>query len=71
MDKKQYIRINKYLSETGFCSRRKADQLILEGKIFINNKQAELGTKITTADKIEVEGKIIKPNQNKTMFLNY
>ena len=67
MDKKQYIRINKYLSETGFCSRRKADQLILEGKIFINNKQAELGTKISIVDKIEVEGKIIKPNQNKTM----
>ena len=67
MDKKQHTRINKYLSEIGFCSRRKADQLILEGKIFINNKQAQLGTKITTADKIEVEGKIIKPNQNKTM----
>ena len=38
-------RINKYLSEVGYCSRREADRLILEGKVTINGKIPEIGTK--------------------------
>ena len=38
-------RINKYLSEVGYCSRREADKLILEGKVTINGKIPEIGTK--------------------------
>jgi 23S rRNA pseudouridine2604 synthase len=40
------IRINKYLSEMGFCSRRAADQLIEEGRVTINGKVPEMGTRV-------------------------
>ena len=53
------IRINKYLSEIGFCSRREADNLISNGRIIINNIQAELGQKINFNDKIFIDGEII------------
>ena len=53
------IRINKYLSEVGYCSRRGADKLIEEGKVTINNKIAEIGAKIDEADYVEVEGQRI------------
>ena len=53
------IRINKYLSEVGYCSRRVADRLIEEGKVTINGKIPELGTKLEEGDSLEVEGKKI------------
>jgi 23S rRNA pseudouridine2604 synthase len=62
------IRINKYLSEIGFCSRREADNLISNGRIIINNIQAELGQKINFNDKIFIDGKIINPNKNKKLI---
>ena len=40
-------RINKYLSEVGFCSRREADKLLEQGRITINGKKPELGTKVS------------------------
>ena len=43
-------RINKYLSEVGYCSRREADRLILEGKVTINGKIPEIGTKVEDSD---------------------
>ena len=49
-------RINKYLSEVGYCSRRAADKLIEEGKVTINGKVPEIGTKVDESDYIEVEG---------------
>ena len=45
-------RINKYLSEVGFCSRREADRLLEQGRITINGKKPELGTKVSDADEI-------------------
>ncbi|MEF1192017.1 S4 domain-containing protein, partial [Vibrio parahaemolyticus] len=39
-------RLNKFISETGFCSRRAADKLIEEGRVTINGKQPEMGTKV-------------------------
>ncbi len=48
------IRINKFLSEVGFCSRRVADRLIEEGKVTINGKIPELGAKIEESDQVEV-----------------
>lgn len=45
-------RINKYLSEIGFCSRREADKLLEQGRITINGKKPELGTKVSDADEI-------------------
>ena len=49
-------RINKYLSEVGFCSRRAADRLIEEGKVTINGKVSEIGAKVDAGDYVEVEG---------------
>ena len=51
------IRINKYLSEVGYCSRRVADRLIEEGKVTINGKNSEIGAKVEEGDLIEVKGK--------------
>lgn len=52
-------RLNKAISETGYCSRRAADRLIEEGKVKINGEVAELGTKVSDRDEISVEGKVI------------
>ncbi len=52
-------RLNKAISETGFCSRRAADKLIEEGKVKVNGEVAGLGVKVTSQDKISIEGKIV------------
>ena len=46
-----FTRINKYLSEVGYCSRRVADRLIKEGKVTINGKILEMGAKVEEGDK--------------------
>ena len=53
------LRINKYLSEVGFCSRRKADEYISQGRVFINGKLAELGSKVNSDDEIKVDGETL------------
>ena len=53
-------RINKYISEAGYCSRRGADRLIEEGKVTVNGKIPEIGTKVEEGDYVEVEGEIIE-----------
>ena len=55
-------RINKYLSEAGFCSRREADKLIDEGRITVNGKVPEKGQKVTEEDLVRVDDKIILKN---------
>ena len=52
-------RINKFLSETGFCSRREADRLIEQGRVTINGIVPEMGTKVIPSDEVKVDGKII------------
>ena len=52
-------RLNKAISETGFCSRREADRMIEAGKVKVNGTLAGLGVQVTRTDKIEVEGKLI------------
>ena len=65
-------RINKYLSEAGFCSRRKADRLIEEGKVTINGKIPEIGTKVKNGDQVEVEGqRIDKSTKQKKIYLAF
>lgn len=54
------VRINKYIADSGICSRRAADKLIEEGKVFVNGKAAESGQKVTRADEVIVDGKAIK-----------
>lgn len=58
------IRINKYLSEVGYCSRRAADKLLEESRITVNGKTPELGTKVSAQDDIRVDGvSISKPKE--------
>jgi 23S rRNA pseudouridine2604 synthase len=63
MDNSQLTRINKYLSEAGFCSRRAADKLIEEGRVRINDKVAEIGSKVAPGDVVKVNGKAIANDQ--------
>ena len=53
-------RINKYLSEAGYCSRRVADRLIEEGEVTINGEIPEIGTKVVEGDLVEVKGQRIE-----------
>ncbi len=54
------LRLNKAISETGFCSRREADKYIEKGLVEVNGKKAELGTRVSEKDSITVNGKLIK-----------
>ena len=56
------MRLNKFIAESGFCSRRKADELILEGRVSVNKQEAVLGMDITDADTVRVDGERIKIN---------
>jgi 23S rRNA pseudouridine2604 synthase len=57
-------RINKFLSEVGYCSRREADKLIEQGRVTINGLVPEMGTKVKTGDEVRVNGKLIEvPNE--------
>ena len=65
-------RINKYLSEVGYCSRRVADRLIEEGRVTINGKIPKMGTKVEEGDQVEVEGKRIeKLTKEKNIYLAF
>ena len=68
MDKK---RINKYLSEVGFCSRRKADDYISDGRVYINGKAALLGSKVNIEDEITVDGEIIQYREKKKVYIAF
>lgn len=68
MDKK---RINKYLSEVGFCSRRKADDYISDGRVYINGKPALLGSKVNKEDEISVDGEIIQYKDKKKVYIAF
>ena len=69
MESKKLIRINKYLSEIGFCSRRNAEELIKQKRVTINGELAKLGQKISEKDVILVNGKTIKRNYEKKYYL--
>jgi 23S rRNA pseudouridine2604 synthase len=64
-------RINKFLSESGFCSRREADKLLEEGRITINGIVPEMGTKVTIDDEIRVDGKLIREKREKPVYLAF
>ena len=60
-------RINKFLSEIGFCSRRAADKLIEQGRVKINGEVPEMGTKISAEDEVSVNGKVVHRAKKKKM----
>ena len=64
-------RINKFLSESGYCSRREADKLLEQGRITINGIVPELGTKVSSEDEIRVDGKLIRQSHEKPIYLAF
>ena len=64
-------RINKYLSEVGYCSRRVADRLIKEGEVTINGVIPEVGTKVGEGDLVEVKGLRIKKSKKQNIYLAF
>ena len=65
------MRINKYLSQIGICSRREADKLVDSKRIKVNNEIAILGTNVNEGDKITIDNKLIKPKKKKTIFIAF
>jgi 23S rRNA pseudouridine2604 synthase len=64
-------RLNKYISETGYCSRREADRLIEEGRVTINGREAEMGTKVSPEDEVRVDGKLVGAVKEKLIYLAF
>lgn len=64
-------RLNKFISETGYCSRREADKLIEQGLVLLNGAVADLGTKVSNADEIRIDGKLIRENSRKHIYLAF
>lgn len=67
----QLKRINKYLSEVGYCSRREADKLIEAGRVTINGVVPEMGTKITEKDVVAVDGKPVIDTKESFVYLAF
>lgn len=64
-------RLNKYLSEAGYCSRRAADKLIDEGRVTLNGVVPEMGTKVLAGDEVKVDGKTIHNNAKKRTYIAF
>lgn len=64
----EYIRLNKYLSDAGFCSRREADRLMTEGKVLVDGRKAELGMRILPDARITVDGTPVKKEVEKVLI---
>jgi 23S rRNA pseudouridine2604 synthase len=67
MNDTNLTRINKFLSEIGYCSRRAADKLIEQGRVKINGEVPEMGTKISADDEVSVNGKVVHRAKKKKM----
>ena len=67
----QLTRINKYLSEAGYCSRREADKLIDQGRVTINGEVPEMGTKVASGDIVRVNGKTVSNSDEKPVYIAF
>lgn len=65
------VRVNKFLSEVGFCSRRKADDLIAAGRVKINGVVPEMGTKVSKSDVVTVDDKAIFEPKEDFIYLAF
>ena len=71
LEEESLIRLNKYISNAGICSRREADELIKSGKVKVNGKVViELGTKVKTGDKIKCNGKPVRAEKLVYILMN-
>tara|TARA_R110002051_G_scaffold325850_2_gene432155 strand:+ start:25694 stop:26431 length:738 start_codon:yes stop_codon:yes gene_type:complete len=71
MEEQKKTRINKYLSEVGYCSRRAADKLIDQGRVTINGRVPEMGTKVVDGDEVRVNGELISPPNEKPVYIAF
>lgn len=67
----ELVRINKFLTEAGYCSRRAADKLIDQGRVTINGRVPELGTKVAPGDEVRVYGKLISAPEEKPVYIAF
>ena len=65
------IRLNKFLSEAGYCSRRAADKLIEDGHVLVNGSVPKMGAKIGAEDLVEVDGKVIKKDEKPATYIAF
>lgn len=63
------IRLNKYISESGICSRRDADRYVEQGNVFINGKRAAVGDQVYVGDVVKVNGQLIEPRDESDLIL--
>lgn len=71
MASENLTRLNKYLSEAGYCSRRKADALIEEKRVTVNGQVPEMGTKISATDEIRVDGTKVVGQKKEQVYLAF
>lgn len=69
MQTKSSTRLNKYISESGICSRRDADRYIEQGNVFINGKRATIGDQVFSGDVVKVNGQLIEPRNEEDLVL--
>lgn len=68
MEERTSVRLNKFISESGACSRRQADRFIEQGQVTINGSRAEVGAQVVAGDEVRLQGRLIEP-QNKEEFV--
>ena len=55
------MRLNKHISDTGFCSRREADRLVAEGRVAVNGIRARIGAEVGAGDEVRIDGEVLRP----------
>lgn len=68
MTSKTSTRLNKYISESGICSRREADRFIEQGNVYINGKRAAIGDQVLSGDTVRVNGQEIEPRAEEALI---
>lgn len=63
------MRLNKYISETGLCSRREADAWIARGRVTINGQRAELGSQVNDGDEVRVDQRVVGAKKKKQVYI--
>lgn len=62
------VRINKFLGSAGYCSRREADRLVCEGRVFIDGNMADMGSRVMPGQKVYVDGKAVVPEEENILI---
>ncbi len=63
------VRLNKFIADCGYCSRREADRLIEAGKVTVNGARAEMGMRVTDDDTVIIDGKRLKREDETTLLI--